>query len=95
MKFFFGKEAKDVRIARATSIDQFAKDYLGLSVSFARLSSDGCICGLTAYADTEHITEEMGIMRNIPLKRNQDLLDENFIKPGQVRQLCGERRVTF
>ena len=26
-EFFFGKEANDVRIARATPIDQFAKDY--------------------------------------------------------------------
>lgn len=39
-EFFFGKEANDVRIARATPIDQFAKDYLGLDVSFARLSGD-------------------------------------------------------
>ena len=48
-EFFFGKEADGVRLARATPIDQLAKDYLGLSVSFARLSSDGSICGLTAY----------------------------------------------
>ena len=47
-EFFFGKEADEVRIARATPIDQLAKDYLGLNVSFARLSSDGSICGLTA-----------------------------------------------
>ena len=82
-EFFFGKEADEVRIARATPIDQLAKDYLGLNVSFARLSSDGSICGLTAYADTEYITEEMGIKRTIPLKRNQVLLDESFMKPGQ------------
>ena len=93
--FFFGKEADEVRIARATPIDQLAKDYLGLNVSFARLSSDGSICGLTAYADTEYIVEEMGIWRSLPLKRNQVLLDENFIKPGQVRQLCGKRRFTL
>lgn len=94
-EFFFGKEADEVRIARATPIDQLAKDYLGLNVSFARLSSDGSICGLTAYADTEYITEEMGIKRTIPLKRNQVLLDESFMKPGQVRQLCGKRRFTL
>lgn len=93
--FFFGKEADEVRIARATPIDQLAKDYLGLNVSFARLSSDGSICGLTAYVDTEYIVEEMGIRRTIPLKRNQVLLDETFIKPGQVRQLCGKRRFTL
>ena len=47
-EFFFGKEAEEVRIAHATPIDQLAKDYLGLNVSFARLSSDESICGLTA-----------------------------------------------
>lgn len=49
-KFFFGTESEEVRMARATPIDQFARDYLGLQVSFTRLSSDGSICGLTAYA---------------------------------------------
>lgn len=93
-EFFFGKEDK-VRMARATPIDQFAKDYLGLDVSFIRLSSDGSICGLTAYDDTEYIIEEMDVRRTIPLKRNQVLLDECFIKPGQVRQLCGKRRFTL
>ena len=38
--------------ALPTPIDQFAKNYLGLRVSFARLSPDGSICGVTAYADT-------------------------------------------
>ena len=94
-EFFFGKEANDVRIARATPIDQFAKDYLGLDVSFARLSRDGSICGLTAYADTEYITEEMGIKRAIPLRQNQVLLDESFIRPCKVRELCGKRRFTL
>lgn len=94
-EFFFGKEADEVRIARATPIDQFAKEYLGLDVSFARLSHDGSICALTAYADTEYITEEMGIKRTIPLRQNQVLLDENFIKPGQVQKLCGKRRFTL
>ena len=94
-EFFFGKEADEVRIARATPIDQLAKDYLGLNVSFARLSSDGSICGLTAYADTEYIVEKMGIKRTIPLSQNQVLLDESFIKPGQVKKLCGKRRFTL
>ena len=53
-EFFFGKDTDNERsTAQATPIDQFAKDYLGLNVSFARLSDDGSICGLTAYADTE------------------------------------------
>ena len=54
-EFFFGKDTDNERsTAQATPIDQFAKDYLGLSVSFAHLSSDGSLCGLTAYADTEY-----------------------------------------
>ena len=75
-EFFFGKDADNERsTAQATPIDQFAKDYLGLSVSFAHLSSDGSLCGLTAYADTEYTIEEQGVKRTIPLKANQVLLD--------------------
>ena len=82
-------------MARGTPIDQFAREYLGMAVSFARLSSDGSICGLTAYADTEYITEEMGEKRAIPLRKNQILLDVSFIQPGQVHKLCGKRRFTL
>lgn len=32
---------------RATPIEQLAREYLGLSIGFARLSMDGSICGLT------------------------------------------------
>ena len=94
-KFFFGTESEEVRMARATPIDQFARDYLGLQVSFARLSSDGSICGLTAYADTEYIVEEKSIRRTLPLKCNQVLLDESFIRQGQIKKLCGKRRFTL
>ena len=48
-RFFFGDEAdKPDRSALPTPIDQFAKNYFGLRVSFARLSPDGSICGVTA-----------------------------------------------
>lgn len=93
-EFFFGEDA-DVCMPRATPIDQFAKDYLGLQVSFAHLSSDGSILGLTAYDDTKYIVEERGVTRTIPLKRNQVLLDESFLRPGQVRRQCGKRRFTL
>lgn len=91
--FFFGNE--EFNAPHGTPIDQFAKDYLGLSVSFAHLSTDGSILGLTAYDDTEYIIEEKGVRRSIPLKRNQVLMDNSFIMPGQVRQLCGKRRFTL
>ena len=94
-EFFFGKEDDRVRMVRATPIDQFARDYLGLDVSIARLSTDGSICGLTAYEDTNYVIEENGVSRTIPLKKNQVLLDESFVKPGQVRSLCGKRRFTL
>ena len=70
-RFFFGDEAdKPDRSALPTPIDQFAKNYLGLRVSFARLSPDGSICGVTAYADTEYKITELGITRTLALKRN-------------------------
>ena len=74
--FYFGCDSEESRrMARGTPIDQFAREYLGMAVSFARLSSDGSICGLTAYADTEYITEEMGVKRAISLRKNQILLE--------------------
>ena len=62
-RFFFGDEAdKPDRSALPTPIDQFAKNYLGLRVSFARLSPDGSICGVTAYqGSTGGDVNEQGI----------------------------------
>ena len=82
-RFFFGDEAdKPDRSALPTPIDQFARDYLGLRVSFARLSPDGSICGVTAYADTEYKITELGITRTLTLKRNQVILDECLTPAG-------------
>lgn len=92
---FFGDAAEGEPFVRATPIDQFAKEYLGLDVTFARLSGDGSICGLTAYADTEYIHEENGCLLRIPLKKNQILLDSSFLEVGQVEKLCGKRRFTL
>ena len=95
-RFFFGDEAdKPDRSALPTPIDQFAKNYLGLRVSFARLSPDGSICGVTAYADTEYKITELGITRTLALKRNQVILDESFILSGNVQRLCAKRRFTL
>lgn len=93
--FFNEKTGRKKNVLQGTPIDQLAKDYLGLSVSFARLSSDGNLCGLTAYADTEFVLEEGGVKRTILLKQNQVILDMSFIAPGQVRTLCGKRRFTL
>ena len=67
-EFFFGKDADNERsTAQATPIDQFAKDYLGLSVSFAHLSSDGSLCGLTAYGAGVPLALERTPARSLPL----------------------------
>lgn len=94
-QFFFGMEDDISRMPRGTPIDQFAKEYLGLHIRFTHLSTDGSICGLTSYVDTEYIIEERGIKRTIPLKEDEVLLDKSFIQRGQVRKLCGKRRFTL
>ena len=94
--FFFGTDEKVQNVMpSATPIDQFASQYLNLNVSFTRLSSDGTLCGLTAYEDTEYICDFCGVTRTIPIKRNQILLDSSFIEPSNVRKLCGKRRFTL
>ena len=93
--FFHDSTCPPRRGIRATPIDQFATEYLGLSVNFVRLSSDGSICGLTSYADAEYVIEERGLARTIPLSRNQVLLDSSFVEVGQVKKLCGKRRFTL
>ena len=87
--FFGGRAAFETHYAQATPIDQRAGDYLGLRVSFAHLSDDGSICGLTAYTDTEYAATCQGVTRLIPLKANEVLLDSSFMEPGQVRARCG------
>lgn len=95
-EFFFGKHAAfETYYAQATPIDQLAGDYLGLRVSFAHLSDDGSICGLTAYTDTEYASTCRGVTRLIPLKANEILLDSSFMEPGQVKARCGKRRFTL
>lgn len=94
--FFFGippvMEREDILPA---PIDQLAREYLGLEVVFAPLSTDGSICGLTAYADTKFTAEKDGLTYSFPLKKNQVVLDQSFIQPGQVKKLCGKRRFTL
>ena len=95
-RFFFGDEAdKPDRSALPTPIDQFAKNYLGLRVSFARLSPDGSICGVTAYADTEYKITELGITRTLALKRNQVILDESFILRQDEARRVSEQNLSL
>lgn len=95
-RFFFGLEAENpFRAALPTPIDQFASEYLNLKVSFGRLSDDGSVYGVTAYTDAEYLVEEDGKQRRISLKQNQVVMDENFIRPENIRKLCGKRRFTL
>ncbi len=76
-----------------TPIDQFASDYLGLRVKFAKLSEDGSICGLTAYADTNYSVHMDGKEYVYPIETNDVLLDSSFIDtPEHCKSQCGKRR---
>lgn len=74
----------------AFPIEQFAEDYLGLEVSMTELSTDGSICGLVAYTDTEYQIPGSA-MRTIPLRQKQVLLDSRLAGAGQI----GRRRFTL
>lgn len=84
-EFFFGCETDKARIARATPIDQFATDYLSLDVSFARLSSDGSIYGLTAYENTEYIIEESNAREALLLEETRFF----WMRALSSRDRCG------
>lgn len=92
--FFFG-DSKEGKIPHATPIDQFAQEFLGLSVRIERLCSDGSICGVTAYSETELTTTIFGCPISMPVKQNEILLDIEFMQPGNVQRLCGKRRFTL
>ena len=82
-------------LPRKAAIDTFAKDYLNLEISYAKLSSDGSLCGITAYEDTEFVFETEGVQHVLPLKRNQVVLDDSYIRPGREELQDGSRRFTL
>lgn len=79
-----------------TPIDQFASDYLGMHIKFAKLSEDRSMYGLTSYADTNYMVEMDGQKYFYEMHANEILLDTSFIEPGEnVHKLCGMRRFTL
>lgn len=92
--YFFGNTKEGIQ-PHATPIDQFASDFLHLNVRIERLCTDGSICGITAYSDTELQTTLFGYPVCMPLQQNDVLLDISFIQPGHVKRLCGKRRFTL
>lgn len=78
-----------------TLIEQLATDYLKLRVTFERLSNDSGFCGITAYKDTRFKTIVDGNEKIICIKKNQIILDSDFIEIGKIKELCGKRRFTL
>lgn len=75
----------------AFPIERFAMEHLGLEVSMAKLSPDGSICGLTAYADTEYHVSDGNCIYTIPLHRKQVLIDSSLAAASHI----GRRRFTL
>ena len=44
---------------------------------------------------SEYKITELGITRTLALKSNQVILDESFIRSGNVQRLCAKRRFTL
>lgn len=83
------------KYARATPIEQFAEQYLGLELIYTKLSEVGNVLGLTAYADTEYIFTVGGEEKTVSLLRNQVLLDTR-LAPNKMRDTNrGRRRFTI
>lgn len=78
-----------------TLIEQLATDYLKIRVTFERLSNDSGFCGITAYKDTNFKTIVDGNEKIICIKKNQIILDSDFMEVGKVKELCGKRRFTL
>lgn len=91
---FYGNTA-EAKEPHPTPIEQLAVDYLNLTVKAERLCSDGSICGITAYSETELETSIYGYMVRIPVRQNEVFLDISFFQPGNIQRLCGKRRFTL
>ena len=93
---YYGDEVKNPnRFVLATPMNAFAKDYLGLRISYAPLSPDGSICGLTAYSDTSYTIRIDHQPYAIQLKRNQVILDMSFRNCERNSGLFRRRRFTL
>ena len=93
---YYGDEVENPnRFVLATPMNAFAKDYLGLRVSYAPLSPDGSICGLTAYSDTSYTIRIDQQPYAIQLKRNQVILDMSFRNCERNSGLFRRRRFTL
>lgn len=93
---YYGDELDNPnRFVLATPINALAKDYLGLRVSYAPLSPDGSICGLTSYSDTSYTIRIDQQPYAIQLKRNQIILNMSFRNCVRNSGLFRRRRFTL
>lgn len=76
-------------------IDRLASVYLSLNVSYACLSDDGSVLGVTAYKDTEYAVETGDVTKVISLKRNQVLLDRSLAVLAENFTIVRRRRFTL
>ena len=93
--YYGGEVGNPNRFVLATPMNALAKDYLGLKVSYAPLSPDGSICGLTSYSDTSYTIRIYQQPYAIQLKRNQVILDMSFRNCERNSGLFKRRRFTL
>ena len=79
------------KYARATPIEQFATQHLGLEHIYTKLSDVGSVLGITAYGDTAYQYTEEGNVKTVPLLKNQVLLDTR-LAPNKLRDTNRCRR---
>ena len=79
------------KYARATPIEQFATQYLGLELLYTKLSDVGSVLGITAYEDTAYQYTADGKVKTVPLLKNQVLLDTS-LAPNKLRDINRCRR---
>ena len=68
-----------------TNIDLLAEKYLGLNVSYMRLSEDGSILGLTTYADVNVEFNRYGQNEIVAVRKDSVILEKDLLT-GQNRR---------
>lgn len=69
-----------------TPIEELATEFLGLKVTFDKLSNDGNFCGVTAYRDSQFTTVVDGYEKNIKIQKQQIILDSAFMELGKQKK---------
>ncbi len=78
-----------------TPIEELATNFLGLKVTFDKLSNDGNFCGVTAYRDSQFKTFVDGYEKNIKIQKQQIILDSAFMELGKTKEKNSRFRFTL